>query len=88
MDAVLVPLIHLVCKSAMLFIFARALLMWVQAPHHSAVAQFLIQVTEPLLGPLRRLLPPIGGVDLTPLVAVVLLWVTESVLVSLVTVFL
>jgi YggT family protein len=87
-DAVLVLLIHLVCKLVMLLIFARALLMWLRAPYYSSVAHSLVQVTEPLLGPLRRLLPPIGGVDLTPLVAIVLLWVTESVLVNLVIIFL
>ena len=37
------------------------------------VGDFLQRVTEPVLGPLRRVLPNLGGVDISPLVAILLL---------------
>jgi YggT family protein len=55
-------------------------------PYHP-VAKFVRQITEPVLAPLRRVVPPVrvgsGLVDLSPLVALVLLWVLERVLIAL-----
>jgi YggT family protein len=36
--------------------------------------RFLINATEPLLGPLRRMLPPLGWIDISPLVAGIIIW--------------
>ncbi len=48
----------------------QAVLSWV-APH-SPLAGPLNQITRPLLTPIRRILPPISGIDLSPLIAIVL----------------
>jgi YggT family protein len=42
--------------------------------------QFLVQITEPLLAPLRRHIPPAGGLDFTPMVALLILWLLERLL--------
>ena len=48
-------------------IMGSVLLSWVvQDPHHP-VAEFMHQTTEPLIGPMRRRLPAMGGLDLSPL---------------------
>jgi YggT family protein len=38
------------------------------------------QITEPILGPIRRVLPNLGGLDLSPMVAIILLEIIRSVL--------
>lgn len=61
-------------------IIARALLPWFNvSPYHPAM-QFLIQITEPLLGPIRRSLPSIGGLDFSPMVALLIVWFVEQLL--------
>jgi YggT family protein len=57
----------------MFAVFLQAILSWVnpQAP----VAPVFNAVTRPFLGPLRRFIPPVGRVDLTPLVLLLILWV-------------
>ncbi len=61
-------------------IIARALLPWFNvSPYHPAM-QFLIQITEPLLEPIRRSLPTIGGLDFSPMVALLILWFIEQLL--------
>ncbi len=61
-------------------IIARALLPWFNvSPYHPAM-QFLIQITEPLLAPIRENLPPLGGLDFSPLVALLILWFVEQLL--------
>ncbi len=55
-----------------------ALLSWV--PARSPLSDVIARLAEPLLRPLRRLLPRIGGIDLSPLLALVLLQVAMIVL--------
>lgn len=65
-------------------IVARVLLSWFNVdPFHPVIA-FLDQITEPILSPLRRVIPPIGMIDITPIVALVLLQIVERILLSLV----
>ena len=40
------------------------------------------QITEPFLGPLRRILPTIGMLDISPMVAIVIIWAIREILVS------
>jgi YggT family protein len=62
-----------------LAIVARAVISWFRvSPYHPAV-QILDQVTEPLLAPLRRLIPPRGMIDFSPLVAILLLQVVQQI---------
>ena len=63
-----------------LAIVARALLPWFRVnPYHPAM-QFLIRITEPLLAPIRRNLPTMGGLDFSPMVALLILWAAELLL--------
>ncbi|MGL4434307.1 MAG: YggT family protein [Giesbergeria sp.] len=59
-------------------LIAYAVLSWVQA--HSPVSDVIARLSEPLLRPVRRVLPLVGGVDLSPLVVLVLLQVALMVL--------
>ncbi len=61
-------------------IIARSLLSWIRIDPYHPVARFLIEITEPVLAPLRRHIPPVGGLDFTPMVALVLLWILEQML--------
>jgi YggT family protein len=56
-----------------LLVFGRVLLSWFDPSGSSTVSRMLIQTTEPLLAPVRRLLPPAGMFDLSALVVLVVL---------------
>lgn len=56
----------------MLLIFARILYSWF-ASSHSRLLHFLIHVTEPVLGPFRRVIPPVGMIDISPMIVMFLL---------------
>ena len=45
------------------------------------VVRALAALTEPLFRPIRRILPPLGGLDLSPLIVLILIWFLEYVLV-------
>ncbi len=67
-------LLGLIRQTLHLFFFVlllQALLSWIQP--HSPLAGPLHQLTRPFLDPVRRILPPIAGIDLSPLVLIVLI---------------
>jgi YggT family protein len=67
-----------------LAILARVLLSWVRvSPYHPAV-EFLYRLTEPILAPLRRIIPPLGMVDISPVIALFLLQIIQQVLVAII----
>jgi len=51
-----------------IFILIRVVFSWVSPYPNNSVYRFVFQVTEPILGPVRRRLPPVSGMDLSPLV--------------------
>lgn len=64
-------------------IFIRVLLSWV-APYggHNPVTGLLFSVTEPLMRPARRLIPPLSGLDLSPVAVFILLYLTLILIVT------
>ena len=63
-------------------IIAAALISWVSPDPRNPVVMFLRQVTEPVLAPVRRLLPPwkTGGLDLSPLIVLIAIQFVERVI--------
>jgi YggT family protein len=57
---------------ALAVFLARLLLQWTRADFRNPLCQFIVRITNPLILPLRRVLPPIGKVDTASVVAVLL----------------
>jgi YggT family protein len=64
-------------------ILARVLLSWFPSSSENKIASFLFDITEPILGPLRKIIPPIGMIDLSPFIAMVLLQVLQTIILSM-----
>ncbi|HKV46041.1 MAG TPA: YggT family protein [bacterium] len=57
-----------------ILVFVRALLSWIPSvDYRHPLISLITRVTDPILQPVRRLLPPVGGFDLSPLIAILLL---------------
>ena len=61
-------------------IFFRAILSWFPVDPYNPMVTVLNQITEPVLGPLRRVVPTVGMIDITPMVAILLLQMIGRVL--------
>jgi YggT family protein len=80
----LIYLIDLFFTLLNLAILARVLLSWVRVdPYHPAV-EFLYQITEPILAPLRQVIPRIGMVDISPIIALLLLQIIQEILLAII----
>lgn len=62
----------------LLLITIRIVFSWGMVSYTNRVMKFLVDVTEPLLGPLRRRIPPLGWLDLSPLVAILIIWLFQT----------
>ncbi len=58
-----------------LLILARVIMSWVDPQGRTQVGAFLIQMTEPILAPVRKVMPQTGMFDFTPLVVMLILGV-------------
>ena len=61
-----------------LLIMIRIIFSWGQVGYGNRVMRFLSNVTDPLLMPLRRIIPPLGMFDISPIVAFLLIWLFQG----------
>ncbi|MDD2658732.1 MAG: YggT family protein [Methylococcales bacterium] len=73
-------LISLLINVFVFAVFARAILSWLNPGTFSAAASILATLTEPLLDICRKVIPDMGGIDLSPLVALLLLQLAKMVI--------
>ena len=65
-------------------IIGRAVISWVNADPYNPIVRFIYEVTEPVLGRIRNVLPiSFGGIDFSPIVAILGIWVINTFLSSL-----
>lgn len=61
-----------------LLIFIRIIFSWVMVSYSNRLMRFLVNTTEPLMGPLRRIVPPVGRFDISPIVAFIIIWLFQA----------
>lgn len=84
----LINVISLAVEVYIWLIVARVLLSFLRPRTYHPVFRFIYEITEPLLAPLRRILPPAMNIDFSPLVAIIILEIARTLLISLVRTFL
>jgi YggT family protein len=61
-----------------LLIFFRIIFSWGRASHANRVGRLLVRATDPLLVPLRQMVPPLGMFDISPIVAFIIIWLFQA----------
>jgi YggT family protein len=61
-------------------IILRALMSWFNPSMENPIVRLVIEITEPILAPLRRIVPRIGMIDITPIVAILLMQAIQGML--------
>lgn len=80
----IVSFIDLFFQVFILLIVIRALISWVPHNPFIPVVELITNLTEPVLGPIRKGLPPNSlGLDASPMVAIILLWILWQVVLSI-----
>ncbi len=83
----LAGLIDWLLTLVIILIFARIILSFIvpmmgSRPHPTVVSisALVFQITEPVLGPIRRSLPSFGGFDFSPMVVLIIIWVIRALI--------
>jgi YggT family protein len=82
----LVAIGELVILALNVFIFAiviQVILSWINPGNYNPVNALLSSITRPVMGPIQRLIPPVSGIDLSPLVALIGLQVLKMLVLPL-----
>jgi YggT family protein len=80
---VLITFVKLLSTLLWVLILARVLISWTNPRGGGPVTAFVYQFTEPILAPIRRLIPPTSGIDWSPLIAMLILSVVSRVVYAL-----
>lgn len=91
MDIILIPLLTILDKIIELYIliiFVSVIMSWLMAfnvinnsnQFVMMISEFLYRITEPALRPLRRIMPNFGGIDLSPVALIFILYFVQMVI--------
>ena len=77
-------ILHIVLMISIWILIIRAILSWVRIPSLYSFSVILYHLTEPILKPVRRFVPPhrFGGIDISPMIVILLIIFVDSVLVK------
>lgn len=79
---ILIELIHRVFQLLSLVVIVQVLLSYFMSPFHP-FRQFIDRLVEPLLAPIRRILPPAGMLDFSPLVLIIIIQILDALIAAL-----
>lgn len=81
---ILIFAVNLFFQVFIFLIFLRIILSWIPHSRFSPFIAQVYQVTEPILDPIRRGLPPLRiGIDASPAIAIILLWLLQQLAIKL-----
>lgn len=80
--SILITIVQTLGSILLLIVLASVLLSYFLPPFHS-IRVFLDKIVNPLLAPIRRVVPPLGMIDFSPIILMILIQVLETVLVAI-----
>lgn len=83
MIGVLIAFVRILAWVLNIAVFVRVLISWLPISRENQFIVLLYEITEPILGPIRRVLPSMGGFDLAPMVGLMLISLAERVILML-----
>jgi YggT family protein len=80
--SVIAEIIHFVLRILMLLVIVQAVLSYFMDPYHP-IRQWVDRLVSPMLAPIRRFVPPVGMIDFSPVVLIILLQLIDIILTRL-----
>jgi len=75
--------IDLIADAYIIIIIVRVLLSWISHNPYHPVIRFVYQVTDPPLNQIRRYVPTFGGLDFSPFILILAVWIAERILIRI-----
>lgn len=81
LSSAIASILHIVLQAAIILFIVRAVMSWFQPDPRQPVVAFICQITDPILGAIRRFIPSMGMIDISPLIAILIFWFLDRFLV-------
>jgi len=78
----LIQIIDFICRFLIILVIVDVVLSYFMSPYHP-VRMTVARIVEPLLAPIRRVIPPVQMIDFSPIILIILIQVIDSLLGSL-----
>ncbi len=79
----IILLVQLIFFVAQIAILLRVLFSWIRPDPYNPIVRVVTRLTDPVLEPLRRVIPPFGGLDITPIIVLFGLGIVQQIVVGL-----
>lgn len=79
----IIPIVNMAFNVLVWLIIARCVLSFVRHNPYQPLIKFVYDVTEPIMGPFRRLIPAAGGLDFSPIIAILAVTLIQKIVVEL-----
>ncbi|MGB8647892.1 MAG: YggT family protein [Anaerolineae bacterium] len=84
MQDFLLNTVNLLFTALTLVIIARVLLSWFPQYQGSTIARMINDISEPILRPIHNVIPPMGMLDMSPMIAIILLMVLQTIITTII----
>ena len=84
MSDFLVQFIRILANIMYIALIGRVIISWLNVSSANPIASVIYQITEPILAPLRRILPKVGMLDFSPMVAIFIIILVQRVFIALI----
>jgi len=78
----LAQIVHRIIQLFILLVVIQTILSYFMSPYEP-IRRFIDRIVNPFLNPIRRILPPMGGLDFSPFVLIIVLYIIDSILMRL-----
>jgi len=79
---VLIYVINVLSRILIVLVFVSVILSYVMDPYHP-IRRGLDRIVDPLLSPIRRVVPPLGMIDISPIVLIILIPLASSIIIRI-----
>ncbi len=83
MQDFLLNTVNLLFTALIIVIFARVILSWLPQFQGSTIGRMVYDISEPILRPIRNIIPPAGMLDLSPMIAIIVLTVLQAIITTI-----
>lgn len=79
-ENVIVKFVNILAQVLSIALLARVILSWVSLSPTNPLVVIVHQITEPILAPIRRVLPRMGTLDLSPMIGLILVYAIKNII--------
>jgi len=76
----MISIINIAFQVLMMVIFIRVILSWFPHNPYNPLIKIIYQISNPILNPIRNIIPPIGGLDISPIIVIFIIQIIKNII--------